>query len=90
MLSEADPEAREDRGPGRGCYPAATCAFASVKVVHTLGQGHSHWEASGMRKRMTRIGESVAAYALAAALLVTGAAVLVGAVIRNVAVEPAR
>ena len=43
-----------------------------------------------MRKRMTWIGESVAAYALAAALLVTGAAVLVGAVIRNVAVEPAR
>jgi hypothetical protein len=43
-----------------------------------------------MRKRMTRLGEAVAAYALAAGLLITGAAVLAGTVIRKVAAEPTR
>jgi hypothetical protein len=38
-----------------------------------------------MRKRMARIGEAVAAYALAAGLLVTGAAVLAGTVIKKAA-----
>ena len=43
-----------------------------------------------MRQRMKRISEAVAAYALAGALLITGAAVLAGAVIRKVAAEPMR
>ena len=38
-----------------------------------------------MRKRMARITEAVAAYALAAALLITGAAALAGTVIRKTA-----
>jgi hypothetical protein len=43
-----------------------------------------------MRKRMALVRESVAAYALAAGLLITGAAVLAGTVIRKLAAEPAR
>ena len=42
-----------------------------------------------MRKRMARIREAVAAYALAAGLLITGAAVLAGTVIRRAAAEQA-
>ena len=42
-----------------------------------------------MRRRMTRIRQAVAAYALAAGLLITGAAVLAGTVIRQAAAAPA-
>jgi len=42
-----------------------------------------------MRKRMARVREAVAAYALAAGLLIAGAAVLAGTVIRQAAAAPA-
>ena len=43
-----------------------------------------------MRVRMTRIGQTVAAYALAAGLVIAGVAVVAGTVIRQVATEPTR
>ena len=63
-----------------------TRVFGSVKGSHTLtrvsqdGEGQGQ---AGMRKRMTWIMRAVAAYALAAGLLVMGAAVLAGTVIRQ-------
>ena len=42
-----------------------------------------------MRKRMARIREAVAAYALATGLVVTGAAVLAGTVIKKAAAAQA-
>ena len=67
-----------------------TCVFVSEKVLHTLSESVTgRGGASGMRKRMTRIREAVAAYALAAGLLIAGAAVLTGTVIRQAAAAQA-
>ena len=71
-----------------GCCIGRCLRIGSAEVLHTLATVSRTERATGMRQRMTRISEAVAAYALAAALLITGAAVLAGAVIRKVAAEP--
>lgn len=72
---------------GKGSWPF-TSGYQEIwfcEGVAYTGQGQSQGGASGVRKRMARITEAVAAYALAAALLITGAAALAGTVIRKTA-----